>query len=295
LIPVSLPRDTTNYLHYFCAPDTTDKDALTTNEPKRIALYQAVTALIRAYANLANEMAEAGYTLAETDTIKTEVEHYTKMRDEVKVASGDYLDMKRYEPAMRHLLDSYIRADESTVVSEFEELGLAELIVQNGLGVLDNLPNGLRQDPTAMAETIENNIRKTIIDENPVNPKYYDQMSELLDALIRERREQAISYQDYLEKVKQLAQKTVQPIGTSVSNYPASLNTAAKRALYDNLKYNEALALRIDAAVCNTKKEGWIGNRFKEREVANAIREAAGCNIEIDQVLDLVKNQREYQ
>jgi type I restriction enzyme, R subunit len=141
--PVSLPRDTTNYLHYFCAPDTTDKDALTTNEPKRIALYQAVTALIRAYANLANEMAEAGYTLAETDTIKAEVKHYTKMRDEVKVASGDYLDMKRYEPAMRHLLDSYIRADESTVVSEFEELGLAELIVQNGLGVLDNLPNGL--------------------------------------------------------------------------------------------------------------------------------------------------------
>jgi type I restriction enzyme R subunit len=130
--PVQLPRDTKDYLHYFCAPDTPDKDALASNEPKRVALYQAVAALMRAYANLANEMEEAGYSVSETASIKAEVAHYTKMRDEVKVASGDYLDMKLYEPAMRHLLDSYIRADESVVVSEFEELGLVELIVKMG-------------------------------------------------------------------------------------------------------------------------------------------------------------------
>ncbi len=227
--PVMAPRDTRDYLHYFCGADTTDKAALATNEPQRVALYQAVAALMRAYANLANEMTEAGYSPHETATIKAEVTHYTKMRDEVKVASGDYLDMKRYEPAMRHLLDSYIRADESVVVSEFEELSLVELIVKNGLGALDQLPDGLKKDPEAMAETIENNVRRTIIDENPVNPKYYDQMSKLLDALIHERREQAISYQEYLEQIKQLARRVVQPTSTSQSAYPPSLNTAAKR------------------------------------------------------------------
>lgn len=294
--PVQLPRDTKDYLHYFCGTDTTDKTALSTNEPKRVALYQAVAAFMRAYANLANEMEEAGYTLQETDTIKAEVEHYSKMRDEIKVASGDYLDMKRYEPAMRHLLDSYIRADESVVVSEFEELGLVELIVKNGLGALDQLPAGLKNDPEAMAEAIENNIRRTIIDENPVNPKYYEQMSDLLDALIQERRKQAISYQEYLEKVKQLCQKVKPATDTEQSTYPPSLNTPAKRSLYDNLDKNEALALRIDTAIRYTKKEGWIGNRFKEKEVARVIRnEAAGYNIDVDKVLELVKKQREYQ
>lgn len=293
--PVLAPRDTRDYLRYFCSADTTDKTALATNEPKRVALYQAVAALMRAYANLANEMTEAGYSSQEATTIKAEVTHYTKMRDEVKVASGDYLDMKRYEPAMRHLLDSYIRADESVVVSEFEELGLVELIVKNGLSVLDQLPDGLKKDPGAMAETIENNLRRTIIDENPVNPKYYDQMSELLDALIQERRKQAISYQEYLDQIKQLAQRVVQP-GTSQSAYPPSLDTAAKRSLYENLGKHEALALRIDTVVRDTKKEGWVGNRFKEREVARVIREAAaGYNINVDDVLELVKNQREYQ
>uniref|UniRef100_UPI002481D0F7 type I restriction endonuclease subunit R n=1 Tax=Stenomitos frigidus TaxID=1886765 RepID=UPI002481D0F7 len=279
--PVQRPRETQDYLHYFCTIDTSDQDTLANNEPKRVALYQAVAALMRAYANLANEMAEAGYSAQETVTIKADVEHYTKMRDEVKVASGDYLDMKRYEPAMHHLLDSYIRADESIVVSEFEDLGLVELIVQKGLGALETLPTGLKE-PAAMAETIENNLRKTIIDENPVNPKYYEQMSALLDALIQERREQAIDYQEYLEKVKQLARQVKQPTGTSQTAYPPSLNTTAKRSLYDNLENDEALALRIDTAVRYTKKEGWIGNRFKEREVAKAVwRKQQGITLEL--------------
>lgn len=292
--PVMAPRETKDYLHYFCGADTTDKAALATNEPKRVALYQAVAALMRAYTNLANEMTEAGYSSQETATIKAEVTHYAKLRDEVKVASGDYLDMKRYEPAMRHLLDSYIRADESIVVSEFEELGLVELIVKKGLGALNELPDGLKE-PAAMAETIENNLRRTIIDENPVNPRYYEQMSELLDALIQERRQQAISYQEYLERIKQIACQVVQP-NIAQSAYPPSLDTAAKRSLYDNLGKDETLALRIDTVVRNTKKEGWVSNIFKEREVTKVVRQAvAGYNINVEDLLELVKNQREYQ
>ena len=292
---VALPRDTNNYRHYFCAEDTTDKIALATNEPKRVALYQAVAALLRAYANLANEMPEAGYSSQEISEIQEEVEHYAKVRDEVKVASGDYLDMKQYEPAMRHLLDSYIRADESEKISEFENLGLLELIVNRGSAALDSLPSGIRNDPTAVAETIENNVRRIIIDENPVNPQYYEQMSTLLDALINQRRENAIDYQEYLEKIKQLAQQVIQPM-TGASNYPVSLDTSAKRALYDNLGKDESLALRIDTAVRYTKKDGWVGQRFKEREVENAIRtELNGSEFSVASVLELVKEQREYQ
>lgn len=293
--PVELPRDTQDYLHYFCAEDTTDAVALATNEPKRVALYQAIAALLRAYANLANEMPEAGYSPQAIASITAEIEHYAKVRDEVKVASCDYLDMKQYEPAMRHLLDSYIRADESEKISEFENLGLLELIVRRGNAALDSLPSGIKNDPAAVAETIENNIRRTIIDENPVNPLYYEQMSDLLDALIKQRRENAIDYQEYLEKIRQLAQQVIQP-ETNQTSYPSTLDTPAKRSLYDNLGQDEALAIRVDTAVRYTKKEGWVGKRFKEKEVENAIRaEIGNQDFDIVKVLELVKNQREYQ
>ncbi|CAD5983280.1 Putative type I restriction enzyme HindVIIP R protein (plasmid) [Planktothrix agardhii] len=293
---VPLPRHSQDYLHYFCTPDTRDKNALADNEPKRVALYQAVNALIRAYANLANEMIEAGYTTSEANNIKAEVEHYSQMRDEVKIASGDYLDMKLYEPAMRHLLDTYIRAEPSKIISDFEDLGLIQLIVNNGTNAIETLPEGLKKNQGAVAETIENNMRKIILDESPVNPKYYEEMSELLEALIEQRRQEAISYQEYLEQVKQLAKQIIQSEGFAESNYPPSLDTPGKRSLYDNLRKDEALALSIDVAVRSTKKEGWIGNRFKEREIERAIRAVIGeNNLNVPDILELVKNQDEYQ
>ncbi|RLA17073.1 MAG: restriction endonuclease subunit R, partial [Gammaproteobacteria bacterium] len=294
--PVMEPRDSLDYLHYFCAKDSSDKNELANNEPLRMTLYQVVSALIRAYSNLANEMLDAGYSEAECVLIKNEVAHFEKVRDEVKLASGDLLDMKRYEPAMRHLLDMYIRAEESTPLIDFDEMGLIELVVEKGDAALDALPEGIKKNPESMAETIENNMRKTIIDENPVNPKYYEKMSELLDALIVERRKQAISYQEYLKRIKALAKQVIKPESDNPNAYPESIDSLAKRALYDNLESNESLAVKIDTAIRYTKKEDWVGDRFKEREVANAIRnESAGYDVDVAEVLELAKNQREYQ
>ena len=293
--PVLEPKGQKEYLHYFCG-DPANPDDLRNNEAKRITLYKSVASLFRAYANLANELAEAGYSPEQIAIIKQEVEHFNKVREEVKLASGDYVDMKLYEPAMRHLLDTYIRAKDSEVIADFEELGLIDLIVQKGLGVLDLMPASMKSNEETMAETIENNMRKVIIDEQAVNPKYYEKMSELLDALIEERRKQAIDYKQYLEKVKALSVQVVNPGGINPDSYPSSINTSAKKALYDNLEKNEELALRIDTAVRYTKKADWVGSRIKEREVASAIQEeAAGYNVDIDNLLELVKNQNEYR
>ncbi len=95
------------------------------------------------------------------------------------------------------------------------------------------LPEGIRTNQEAVAETIENNVRKLIIDEQPINPKYYERMSELLDALIAQRRQDAIDYQKYLEEVVELARQVANP--TTGQAYPKSLDTPAKRALFDNL------------------------------------------------------------
>ncbi|GAB4531637.1 MAG: hypothetical protein Kow0063_11200 [Anaerolineae bacterium] len=271
--PVPPPRDSAAYLHYFVAADTGNKDAIRENEPRRVALYKAVACLLRAYANLANEMTEAGYTPAEAEAIRRKVGHYEQVRQEVRLASGDYVDMKLFEPAMRHLLDTYIQAEASQVVAKFEEQGLVDLFVHGGLeALLTALPQGLQSQSEAMTEAIENNIRRLIINEQPVNPRYYEKMSQLLDELIAQRKTQAVEYRAYLERLQQLAHQVRHPEASG--SYPAALRTAGQRALYDNTGRDAALALALDGAIRAARKDGWRGNTFKEREVLRAIAEA---------------------
>ncbi|MCH6545851.1 MAG: CBS domain-containing protein [Deltaproteobacteria bacterium] len=173
------------------------------------------------------------------------------------------------------------------------DMSLVELIVERGEDAVDQLPKGLRENPEAMAETIENNIRKVIIDEMAVNPKYYEKMSELLDALIQARKKEAMDYKVYLAKIVELTRKA-KGLETD-SSYPAIIDSSARRALYDNLDQKEELAVGIDKAIRNVKKAGWRGNRFKEREVKIAIKSVLGTqDPRIDSVFEMVKNQREY-
>ena len=292
--PVDPPKETQDHIRYFCAQDTSDKDQLKDNEPKRIALYKLTVSLIRAYANIANEMPEAGYNASDIEKIKREVDHYEKVRSEVKLASGDYIDLKMYEPAMRHLIDTYIRAEESRKISAFDDLTLVQLIVERGAGAVDELPESIAANPAAVAETIENNLRRVIIDEQPINPKYYEKMSLLLDTLIQERKIKALEYEDYLKEIVELTNQVANPASSSSDAYPNTLNTTAKRALYDNLDNNEALALALDGDIRAIRKDDWRGHVIKEREVRYVIREYIEDDAEAERIFEIVKNQREY-
>ena len=290
---VDAPRDTKAYLRYFCAIDSGNAAQLKENEPKRLALYKFTSGFIRAYASLANEMEQAGFTQAEITTIKAETEHVEKARNEVKLASGDYIDLKMYEPAMRHLIDTYIRAEESEKISAFDDISLVQLIVERGANAVDALPKGIRDSKEAVAETIENNVRKLIIDEQPINPMYYEKMSELLDALIAKRKQNALDYEQYLAAIVVLARQVSNPATGTV--YPATLGTATARALYDNLGKNEVLALDVDHAVRQNRQDDWRNNAGKIKKVKFAIKAALSGNETLtDAILELVKHQHDY-
>jgi type I restriction enzyme R subunit len=299
--PVRMPRAQRDYFAYFSAVDGEDAETMRANEPKRVALYKTVAALTRAYANIANEMQEAGYSAQEIGQVKHEVTHYNHLENEIKLHSGDYLDMKMYEPAMRQLLDTYIEASASQRLADFEELGLVDLIVERGLSALDQLPEEIKADPEAVAETIDNNVRRVIIDERPVNPQYYDRMSALLEALILERRQKAIDYQAYLQRIKALIDMVEAPGSGAGVRYPTSIDTRAKQSLYDNLDQNEPAAVIVNEAVLSKKKDGWIGNIIKEREVKKAVYSAlneADVEIEteeLDDLINIIKEQDAYQ
>jgi len=291
--PVQSPNDTLAYIHYFCGKDTANANEVKDNEQRRITLYKQTSSLIRAYANIANEMEAAGYADDEARRIKEDVKHFESVRLEVKLASGDYIDLKAYEPAMRHLIDTYISAEASEKISAFDDFTLIQLIVERGIeDAIKELPKGIREREGAVAETIENNLRKVIIDEQPANPKYFESMSKLLDELVKARNDEAIQYEKYLAKIVELTKQVTNPTATAA--YPKTLNTTAKRSLYDNLNKDEELALALDNAVLMSLEDGWTSNPIKLRKVKNAVRQVIKDEAETTRIFELVKNQSEY-
>jgi type I restriction enzyme R subunit len=190
--PVEPPKSDLEYIHYFCGNTEIPED-LKEREPQRAALYKAVVALVRAYANIADELEDAGYSEGDINRIKLELDRYLKLREIIRKASGETLDLKAYEADMRHLIDTYIEADEPRKISPFDDLSLLELIVKTGIAdAINSLPEGLKASKEAVAETIENNVRSKIIKEHLNDPAYYEKMSALLDEIIAARKAKAI-------------------------------------------------------------------------------------------------------
>ena len=265
--PVKPPKYTPDYIDFFVSDDSLK------TTPKRIALYKMTSSLLIAYSNLANEMIIAGYSKNEALKIKNEVTHYLGVRQEIKLASGEHIDLKAYEPAMRHLLDTYIEANESEKISAFDDLTLVEMIVKDGINdTIKKTPKNISKNNATVAAVIENNIRKLITEERPTNPKYYDKMSSLLTIIINERKNNVIEYENYLTQIAKLCKKLTDHLGNSGD--PSNIDTKGKKALYDNLNENAEIALEVDKEVNDTKPDCWRETRIKEKVVQAAIKRA---------------------
>ncbi|MEX3516372.1 HsdR family type I site-specific deoxyribonuclease [Corynebacterium camporealensis] len=268
--PVSPPKDTLQYQHYFCAMESGNAEQLKANEPKRVDLYKGVASLVRAYANLANRMTDAGYSPSEAESIRQQVKHFVDVRDEVKLGAGENVDLKQFEAGMRALLDTYIQADASRNLATFDQ-GLVHLIVEHGVGAIEKLPESIRKDPEAAAETIVNNVRKTIVDEQAMNPKYYESMSTLLDALIEQRREAVIDYQEYLLKLVEFTQRLAK--GESEQKYPTWADSSARRALID-FAWPEGIEVDVEQVyrmIQRNKEHGWAGDKTKQKSLMRTL------------------------
>ena len=289
--PVAPPKGTIEFIRYFCG-NTENPEELKSREAQRTALYKATVALIRAYANIADEIEAAGYTEKEIEDIKKHLNFYLKLREEIRKASGETLDLKTYEADMRHLIDNYIQAEEPQKISPFGELTLLEIIVNTGIAdAINSLPQGIKGSKEAVAETIENNVRQKIIKEHLIDPAFFEEMSFLLNEIIKERKTNAISYEEYLKKIAELAKKVHE--GKSEST-PDGLNTPAKRALYNNLGEDEVLALSVHEKVVTYGPDNWKGNETKELVIKGKLYEVLGDKKEVERIFPIVKQQTEY-
>jgi type I restriction enzyme R subunit len=309
--PVEPPKGELEHIHYFCG-NTEIPSHLEEREPQRAALYKATVALVRAYANIADELEPAGYGSAEIARIKQQLTHYLNVREIVRKASGESLDLKAYEADMRHLIDTYIEADEPRKISPFDNMSLLDLIVKTGIAnAITSQLGGLKANKDAIAETIENNVRRKIITEHLHDPAYYEKMSALLDEIIAERKAKAIEDEAYLKRIAELAKKVA--TGHADDTPEELKHRPALRALYNNLKKDGArpdafaeppdggwdsalrLALKIDETVKRVRPDAWRGHQAKENSIKAALWPLLGNDeAEVERIFLIIKAQREY-
>lgn len=290
--PVESPKETHNFINYFCGDNSKNAEKLKENEPKRVELYKLVSSLIRAYSDIANEMIKAGYTEDGAKEIKNKVIFYEKVREEIKLASGDKIDLKSYEPAMRHLIDTYIGAEESIVLASFDEMSLIDIIMAEGNKFVEHMPNNIKNNKENVAETVENNVRRLIIDESKNNPKYYEKLSLLLTEIIDQRKQDVIEYKEYLDKIIDVVRKAKKP--EESNQYSDKVNkTPGLRALYDNIG-DEELALNLHEDIIAERPDGWRGKKIKERKVENIIKKHIFNEDKVKEIYDIIVNQKEY-
>jgi type I restriction enzyme R subunit len=152
--PVEPPKSDLEHIHYFCGNTEIPSD-LQEREPQRAQLYKATVVLVRSYANIADELESAGYNAADVSRIRQQLKQYLDLREIIRRASGETLDLKAYEADMRHLIDTYIEADEPRPISPFDGMSLLELIVETGIAdAISSRLSSLKGDRNAIAETI---------------------------------------------------------------------------------------------------------------------------------------------
>ena len=283
---VEPPREELQFAHYFCGENGVgglDDESYSRSREK---LYKLVNRLIRAYAEIKGEMDEAGYTKTEQAEIEKQVNFYIWLKEYICTTSGDFLDLKKYEADMRHLIDRYIIADESRKLGEFDDFTLLDFIASKG----EELGGKSKE---AAAEAIENNIRKKIVEKILINPKYYEKMSEILDELTKKRRDGAIEYEKLLEKYVANVRDVENPENNA--RYPESIrHSGALRTFYDNCGEDEALAIALDKAVRESKQADFRNNPFKAKRIKNAIFAIVKDEAEKERIYNLVINQKEY-
>ncbi|MBF8458321.1 HsdR family type I site-specific deoxyribonuclease [Kaistella sp. G5-32] len=277
-----------DFIKYFCG-NTENPNDLKANEYKRMALYKAIVEYIRAFANMTTDFELAGYQEKEIKYFKDRLDFYLNVREVIRIASNEIIDLKVYEADMRFLLDTYIRAEESEVISPFEDISLLDLMETDMDKAIDSLPKSVKGNKEAVAEVIENNVRSKIVEDHLLDSKYFDEMSFLLAELIAARKRDSILYQEYLLKMAELIRMVNKGQKDDV---PKSLNTKGKVALYHTLE-NEELALVCDREVQYAKQEGFRDNLMKQRKVKKAIKKVVKDDTLAEQVYQIIDQNKE--
>lgn len=293
---VPAPQADTDYIEYFCGDDSETEE----KTARRDTLYALTASLTRSFANCCDRLvSDYGYTEAQVTKLRSDIDGYNKIKEMIKLASCDYIDLKPYEADMRYILDTYIRADDSKLVNKMADMSLVELLLEGKTTTPADLVKDLPGDENAKAETIENNLKHEIVKKMSSNQVYYGKLSEMLDDVIEQRKIAAMSYEEYLRQVVELAQAILHP--EEDDTYPEGIReSAARRAIYDYLEYDFELTIGVDKAILISVSPDWHTHFQRAQKVRlaiyNTLISAAvmEANEQTEGIFDIAKRQEEY-
>lgn len=295
LLALVHPQTREGFFRYFVyddnAPEEEMDKQLDDNAEKRSKLYKYVRRYLNCYANLANSLEDMGYSEAERKEYAECARKYDALKREIELRSNDHIDMRRYEPDMRQVLDLYVKAEDSEVIAKLDDTSFLDIVAAQNKEQLNDLPDELKDEyGRASAETVEANLREVIRKDSPFNPAYYGKLSIILQELIDKRKKEMLDYEEYMKELIELVKKAR---GKSANSYPESIKTPGMRALYDNLGQNEYLAIRAHAVIKENALVGFRDNRLKQRKLIKALAKLLGDEI-AQKIYDIIKLHDEY-
>ena len=154
------------------------------------------------------------------------------------------------------------------------------------------LPKNVRKNAKSVALAIEANIASTIINNTPINPRYYNKMSELLKELIDMKKDQNLDYQDYIKHLVELVMKVKNP--ETSGEYPTSIHNVRLRGLYDILDKDEKETLILYDALTSSVPKDFMDLKMKQREVKFLIKTIVNDESKVNEIFNLWKNTRGY-
>lgn len=295
LLELVHPQTREGFFRYFVyddnAPEEEMDKQLDDNAEKRSKLYKYVRRYLNCYANLANSLEDMGYSEAERKEYAECAKKYDALKREIELRSNDHIDMRRYEPDMRQVLDLYVKAEDSEVIAKLDDTSFLDIVAAQNEEQLNDLPDELKDEyGRASAETVEANLREVIRKDSPFNPAYYGKLSIILQELIDKRKKEMLDYEEYMKELIELVKKAR---GKSANSYPESIKTPGMRALYDNLGQNEYLAIRAHEVIKENALVGFRDNRLKQRKLIKALAKLLGDEM-AQMIYDIIKLHDEY-
>lgn len=295
LLELVHPQTREGFFRYFVYDDNVPEEEmdkqLDDNAEKRSKLYKYVRRYLNCYANLANSLEDMGYSEAERKEYAECAKKYDALKREIELRSNDHIDMRRYEPDMRQVLDLYVKAEDSEVIAKLDDTSFLDILAAQNEEQLNDLPNELKDEyGRASAETVEANLREVIRKDSPFNPAYYGKLSIILQELIDKRKKEMLDYEEYMKELIELVKKAR---GKSANSYPESIKTPGMRALYDNLGQNEYLAIRAHEVIKKNALVGFRDNRMKQKKIIRALAKLLGDEM-AQKIYDIIKLHDEY-
>lgn len=295
LLALVHPQTREGFFRYFVyddnAPEEEMDKQLDDNTEKRSKLYKYVRRYLNCYANLANSLEDMGYNEAERKEYAECAKKYDALKREIELRSNDHIDMRRYEPDMRQVLDLYVKAEDSEVIAKLDDTSFLDIVAAQNEELLNDLPDELKDEyGRASAETVEANLREVIRKDSPFNPAYYGKLSIILQELIDKRKKEMLDYEEYMKELIELVKKAK---GKSANSYPESIKTPGMRALYDNLGQNEYLAIRAHEVIKKNAIVGFRDSRMKQKKIIRALAKLLGDEMAL-KIYDIIKLHDEY-